>query len=78
MKIGIIGSGSVAQSLASGVLKHGHEVTLGRRDPAKLAEFAKANPNRSFKNGNLSTMFITGTSPPANARIFRPSPSPAA
>jgi len=44
MKIGIIGSGDVAKSLAAGFLKHGHDVTLGTRDAAKLAEFAKANP----------------------------------
>jgi 8-hydroxy-5-deazaflavin:NADPH oxidoreductase len=44
MKIGIIGSGAVAQTLASGFLKYGHEVTLGTREVEKLADFAKANP----------------------------------
>ena len=44
MKIGIIGSGDVAKSLAAGFLKHGHDVTLGTRAAAKLADFAKANP----------------------------------
>jgi predicted dinucleotide-binding enzyme len=44
MKIGIIGSGEVAQTLGGGFLKHGHEVMLGTRDSAKLAEWAKANP----------------------------------
>jgi len=29
MKIGIVGSGEVAQVLASGCLKHGHEVMVG-------------------------------------------------
>lgn len=43
MKIGILGSGSVAQTLAAGFLKHGHEVTLGTRDAGKLAEFVKAH-----------------------------------
>lgn len=43
MKIGILGSGTVAQTLAAGFLKHGHEVTLGTRDTAKLADFVKAN-----------------------------------
>lgn len=38
-KIGILGSGGVAQTLAGGFLKHGHEVKLGTRDAAKLAEF---------------------------------------
>lgn len=41
MKIGIIGSGVVAQTLAAGFLKHGHQVTLGTREPAKLAAFAE-------------------------------------
>jgi 8-hydroxy-5-deazaflavin:NADPH oxidoreductase len=44
MKVGIIGSGDVAKALASGFLKHGHEVTLGTREAGKLADFAKANP----------------------------------
>ena len=39
-KIGILGSGSVAQTLASGFLKHGFDVKMGTRDAAKLADFA--------------------------------------
>lgn len=38
-KIGVLGSGSVAQVLAAGFKKHGYEVKLGTRDPAKLADF---------------------------------------
>jgi pyrroline-5-carboxylate reductase len=33
MKIGVIGSGDVAKVLASGFLKHGHDVVIGTRDP---------------------------------------------
>ncbi len=44
MKIGIIGSGDVAQTLAGGFLKHGHGVVIGTRDATKLADWAKANP----------------------------------
>ncbi|HEX7688700.1 MAG TPA: NAD(P)-binding domain-containing protein [Burkholderiaceae bacterium] len=44
MKIGIIGSGAVAQTLAAGFLVHGHEVALGTRDAGKLAEFAARHP----------------------------------
>ncbi|HEY6453481.1 MAG TPA: NAD(P)-binding domain-containing protein [Steroidobacteraceae bacterium] len=44
MKVGILGSGDVAKALAAGFLAHGHEVTLGTRTPAKLAEWAKSNP----------------------------------
>ena len=35
MKIGILGSGTVGQTLGAGFLKHGHEVMLGTRDPQK-------------------------------------------
>jgi predicted dinucleotide-binding enzyme len=44
VKIGVIGSGDVGRVLASGFLKHGHEVRIGTREPAKLASWAKANP----------------------------------
>jgi predicted dinucleotide-binding enzyme len=36
MRIGVIGSGVVGETLANGFLKHGHEVMRGSRDPAKL------------------------------------------
>lgn len=43
-KIGILGSGVVAKSLAKGFLKNGYEVMLGTRDVVKLNEFIdKAN-----------------------------------
>jgi predicted dinucleotide-binding enzyme len=68
MKFGIIGSGSVATTLAAGFIKHGHEVTLGTRDAAKLAEFAKANPKvkvGSFadaaKFGEVIVLAVKGT-----------------
>jgi 8-hydroxy-5-deazaflavin:NADPH oxidoreductase len=44
MKIGVIGSGDVARTLANGFLRHGHEVTIGTREPSKLAEWAQQNP----------------------------------
>src|SRR4051812_35664618 len=44
MKIGIIGSGIVAQTLAAGFIQHGHAVTLGTRDAAKLADYAARTP----------------------------------
>jgi len=44
MKIGIIGSGDVAKALGAGFLKHGHDVVLGTRDPAKLAGWLRENP----------------------------------
>lgn len=46
MKIGVLGSGVVGQTLAAGFLKHGHEVMVGSREPVKLtswkAKHAKA------------------------------------
>jgi hypothetical protein len=44
MKIGILGSGDVAKALGGGFLKHGHDVTIGTRTPAKLADWAKQHP----------------------------------
>ena len=39
MKIGIVGSGNVAQVLGSGYAGKGHKVMLGTRDLSKLAEW---------------------------------------
>lgn len=44
MKVGILGSGVVAQTLAGGFLKHGHQVMLGTRNQSKLAEWNHTNP----------------------------------
>jgi predicted dinucleotide-binding enzyme len=44
MKVGIIGSGVVAQALGDGFVKHGHDVMLGTRNPAKLADWLAKNP----------------------------------
>jgi len=44
MTVGVLGSGDVAKTLASGFLKHGHRVMLGSRTPGKLAEWAAQNP----------------------------------
>jgi len=44
-RIGVLGSGNVGTVLADGFLKHGHEVTRGSRDPAKMAGWLeKAGP----------------------------------
>jgi predicted dinucleotide-binding enzyme len=44
MNVGVLGSGDVAKILAGGFVRHGHEVLIGSRTPAKLAEWATANP----------------------------------
>jgi predicted dinucleotide-binding enzyme len=46
MKVGILGSGLVAQTLGAGFIKHGHTVMLGTRDAAKLADWAKGTGAR--------------------------------
>ncbi len=48
MKLGIIGSGGVAQTLGGAFASKGHEVMLGTRDAAKLEEWrAKVGDNAS-------------------------------
>lgn len=44
MKVGILGSGIVAQVLAAGFLKHGHAVMIGTRSPDKLADWQVRHP----------------------------------
>ena len=46
MKIGILGSGMVGQTLAAGFLKHGHRAMLGTRDTDKgnLQDWRTKNP----------------------------------
>ena len=39
-RVGVLGSGVVGKTLAAGFAKHGHEVTIGTREPAKLADWA--------------------------------------
>jgi len=40
MRIGVIGSAQVGQTLASGLKKHGYEVRIASRSPEKLAAFS--------------------------------------
>jgi predicted dinucleotide-binding enzyme len=44
MQVGILGSGEVAKSLGRGFLAHGHEVMLGTRTPAQLADWKTREP----------------------------------
>ena len=47
MKIGILGSGIVAQQLGLGFIKEGYEVKLGTRDKSKLDEWLKKAGNKA-------------------------------
>jgi predicted dinucleotide-binding enzyme len=42
-RVGVLGSGPVGQTLAKGLKKHGYEVMIGSRTPAKLEAFGAAN-----------------------------------
>ncbi|MBV9287770.1 MAG: NAD(P)-binding domain-containing protein [Hyphomicrobiales bacterium] len=50
MRVGVIGSGVVGQTLAAGFLKHGHEVAVGTREPAKLKDWADKHPGAQLKS----------------------------
>jgi len=47
VKIGVLGSGVVGQSLANGFLNHGYDVMVGTRSPAKLADWKKKAGEKS-------------------------------
>lgn len=57
MKIGILGSGTVAQSLAAGFLKNGHAVMLGTSAPAKLADWRASNPKAQVASMSDAAVF---------------------
>ncbi|NJK45280.1 MAG: NAD(P)-binding domain-containing protein [Pleurocapsa sp. SU_196_0] len=73
MNIGIIGSGQVGQKLASDLVKLGHGVTVGTRDPQKLSEFTAQNPGVKIgSNADAATfgdivLLATGWSGTQNA-----------
>ncbi len=48
MKIGVLGSGDVAKTLGSGLLKHGHQVKMGTRTLGKLSDWQTQNPQASI------------------------------
>ncbi len=52
-KIGIIGSGIVAQVLGAGLLKHGYDVKLGTRDALKLNDWL-TNHGKGAEVGTFS------------------------
>lgn len=47
MKVGVLGSGDVAKTLAGGFLKYGHTVKIGSRSPTKLANWSAQNSGSS-------------------------------
>ncbi len=75
MKIGVLGSGVVGETLANGFLKHGHEVMRGSREPGKLAGWkAGAGPKASAgtmpetaRCGEVVVLAVKGTAAVATA-----------
>jgi hypothetical protein len=68
MKVGILGSGAVAETLAAGFLTHGHSVMLGTRRPEKLAAWAAQHAPASVGTvadaaafGELLVLAVKGT-----------------
>jgi predicted dinucleotide-binding enzyme len=68
MKVGVLGSGDVAKTLAGGFIKHGHQVKIGTRSPAKLAEWAASNRSvavgtfaEAAQFGELIVLAVKGT-----------------
>jgi 8-hydroxy-5-deazaflavin:NADPH oxidoreductase len=57
MKVGIIGSGVVGQTLAAGFVKHDHEVEIGTREPAKLKDWLAKNPGVKVKSSADAAAF---------------------
>jgi len=58
-KIGIIGSGIVAKTLANGFIKHGYEVMVGTRDQSKLNEW-KVKTGDTGKTGSMEETALFG------------------
>lgn len=52
MKIGVIGSGVVAQVLAKGFFREGYDVMIGSRDPKKLEAWLRNN--EGIKSGSFA------------------------
>ena len=69
MKVGILGSGVVGQTLGTGFIKHGHQVKVGTSDTNKLNDWLKnAGSNASVgsfeeaaKFGELIVLSVKGT-----------------
>jgi predicted dinucleotide-binding enzyme len=75
MKVGVLGSGDVAKTLAIGFAANGHSVMLGTRTAGKLAEWAKQNATvqigsfaDSAKFGEVIALAVKGTAAQAALR----------
>lgn len=80
MKIGVLGSGVVGETLAGGFLKHGHDVMRASRTPDKLAEWKSgAGPRartgtfaQAAEFGELVVLAVRGDAAQAVIRLCGP------
>ena len=75
MKIGVLGSGVVAQVRAAGFVKHGHDVMIGSREPDKLSDWNAQNPQagrgtfaETAAFGEAIVLAVKGTAAPEALR----------
>lgn len=69
MKIGILGSGIVGQTLGSGFIKYGHQVKIGTSNTSKLSDWLKSaglnasagSFDEAAKFGDLIVLSVKGT-----------------
>ena len=67
MKIGILGSGVIGQTLASGFIKHHYDVMIGTEHPEKLSEWKTKNNgkigsfNETAEFSNILMLAVKGT-----------------
>jgi len=76
MKVGVIGSGGVGQTLAAGFLKHGHDVLIGSREPGKLSDWWKEHKDAQVGTvaeaaafGEVVVLAVKGTVAAAALRL---------
>ena len=79
MRIGVLGSGTVGTTLASGFLAQGHQVTIGSREPGKLQDWAGKNsgarvatPEETAKFAEVGVLAVKGTAAAAMVRAAGP------
>lgn len=79
-KIGVLGSGGVAQVLAKGFLNLGHEVMVGTSNSSKLAEWKSKNSSakigsfeEAVKFGEILVLAVKGTAAESLIKALAPS-----
>lgn len=83
MRVGILGSGSVGQTLGRGFAEHGHEVVLGTRDPEKpeLLRWKESTPGKvstgtfeqAARHGDVVVLAFLGRASEEVLRLAGPS-----